>query len=366
MGLGYAFPPANLTSFREKLNTSPQNVESPTLEGSLAAGFNPLGAPVLEQLANGSFTVAPDTWGILKALTDMAKQNTAASATHAAPASTNPLATLELSAAANPYAAAAMSSPFASFGGLGQNAGIMQPPERESGAESSGFRPETTGSHAPVGARCPSGDRWKCAVPTTPTAAIYVAAGLPARAVQAQLPGFGAMLGRAWVTTLHRIAMIAIVREIATTLALFPVGIAVVPVLQLVVARLDRLNAFREGLKGGSNGACLSVPAFDLQFAVGGHLHRRRRWVSALDIEEDEEWEDVYMPSAWQGNVFPNAKSGGGKDSASGTSNTGHALCQAPGVSSGIYVYADECRDEPLPWYLSSIEDRPPLGPVCH
>lgn len=102
--------------------------------------------------------MAPDTWGILKALTDMAKQNTAASAAHAAPASTNPLATLELSATANPYAAAAMSSPFASVGGLGQNAGILQPPERESGAESSGFRPETTGSHAPVGARCPSVD----------------------------------------------------------------------------------------------------------------------------------------------------------------------------------------------------------------
>lgn len=87
-------------------------------------------------------------------------------------------------------------------------------------------------------------------------------------ASQAQLPGFGAMLGRAWVTTLHIIAMIAIVREIATTLALFPVGIAVVPVLQLVVARLDRLNAFREGLKGGPNGACLSVPAFGQRFYV--------------------------------------------------------------------------------------------------
>lgn len=89
--------------------------------------------------ANGG-SAAPDTSSILKALANIAKQNTAAPA---APAATNPLAALNPAApapqpgssvdpsslpasAANPYAAAgAMANPFAALGGLGQNPAMV-------------------------------------------------------------------------------------------------------------------------------------------------------------------------------------------------------------------------------------------------
>ncbi|KAJ5191446.1 uncharacterized protein N7498_010431 [Penicillium cinerascens] len=124
---GQTFPTSMLSSFREKL-TSPSNVESTTPEGSPAPGMNQLGGQPAP--ANGS-AAAPDTSSILKALADMAKQNTGAPAAPSAPAPTNPLAALIpqasadsslASSAANPYAAAGnVANPFAALGGLGQN-----------------------------------------------------------------------------------------------------------------------------------------------------------------------------------------------------------------------------------------------------
>lgn len=84
---------------------------------------------------------APDTSSILKALADMAKQNTAAPAAAPAPAPTNPLAALnpaipQVSSAdpslppstTNPYAAgAAAANPFAALAGLAQNPALGQP-----------------------------------------------------------------------------------------------------------------------------------------------------------------------------------------------------------------------------------------------
>ncbi|CAI7599983.1 unnamed protein product [Penicillium manginii] len=135
---GYTFPAPMLTSFREKLNAPQQPVESTTPEGSPTPGLNPLGGVNMpSQPPNGG--AAPDTSSILKALADMAKQNTAAPAAPAAPAMANPLAALNPAAAipppvssadpsnsaANPYAAAgAMGNPFAAFG---QNPTIPQP-----------------------------------------------------------------------------------------------------------------------------------------------------------------------------------------------------------------------------------------------
>lgn len=157
---GYTFPAPILASFREKL-TAPApskchsllstrlafltftDVESTTPEGSPAPGSNPLGVPS-QQSANGG-AAAPDTSSILKALADMAKQNTTAPV---APAPANPLSAMGLSAAApqpvaatdpssiaasaaNPYAAAgAMPNPFAALGGMGQNPGLGQPPSQ--------------------------------------------------------------------------------------------------------------------------------------------------------------------------------------------------------------------------------------------
>ena len=133
------------------------DVESTTPEGSPAPGLNPLGGP--QQPANGASTApAPDTSSILKALADMAKQNTTtttpapapaptpatATAPAPAPASTNPLAALNPSPAAplpvssadpsslpptaNPYVGAGpMANPFAALGGVGQNPAFGQP-----------------------------------------------------------------------------------------------------------------------------------------------------------------------------------------------------------------------------------------------
>lgn len=103
-------------------------MESTTPEGSPVPGMNPLGGQPAP--ANGS-AAAPDTSSILKALADMAKQNTGGPAAPSAPAPTNPLAALIpqapadpslASSAANPYAAAGTAAnPFAALGGLGQN-----------------------------------------------------------------------------------------------------------------------------------------------------------------------------------------------------------------------------------------------------
>lgn len=101
-----------------------------------------------QQSANGG-AAAPDTSSILKALADMAKQNTTAPA---APAPANPLAAMGLSAATpqpvapsdpssmapsavNPYAAVGgMANPFAALGGLGQPQSQSQTPNPMAGA----------------------------------------------------------------------------------------------------------------------------------------------------------------------------------------------------------------------------------------
>ncbi|KAI9933355.1 hypothetical protein ASPWEDRAFT_30196 [Aspergillus wentii DTO 134E9] len=153
---GYTFPPAMLTSFKEKLNApASHNVESTTPEGSPAPNYIPLGgpAPQQQQATNGATSTtpaqsAPDTSSILKALADMAKQNTAAPAAPAVPAQANPLSALNPQstvpqpvsssvdqashapngqAGVNPYAAGAMATPFAALGGVAQNPALVQP-----------------------------------------------------------------------------------------------------------------------------------------------------------------------------------------------------------------------------------------------
>lgn len=123
-------------------------MESTTPEGSPAPGLNPLGGQTQPPPPNGGAAAPADASSILKALADMAKQNTGAPAAPAAPAPApappapvNPLAALSNPSAAvpppvssadpsaaNPYAAAgAMANPFASLGGLGQNPAMPQP-----------------------------------------------------------------------------------------------------------------------------------------------------------------------------------------------------------------------------------------------
>ncbi|EEQ90495.1 hypothetical protein RJZ56_006741 [Blastomyces dermatitidis] len=101
---GYTFPAPLLASFKEKLNAPvSQNVESTTPDGSPAPNFISLGgaqhaAPSSSSVVAGASTVAgpgqttpaPDTSSILKALADMAKNSTAATAASGAPAQTSP------------------------------------------------------------------------------------------------------------------------------------------------------------------------------------------------------------------------------------------------------------------------------------
>ncbi|KAL2830356.1 hypothetical protein BJY01DRAFT_119488 [Aspergillus pseudoustus] len=147
---GYTFPAPMLASFKQKLN-APANVESTTPEGSPAPNYVPLGG---QTPANGAAAAqpAPDTSSILKALADMAKQNTAAPA---AVAPINPLSALSqqqstttvppqqestqqpvLQASSQPQAggvnpygammAAAATTPFAALGNLAQNPALVQ------------------------------------------------------------------------------------------------------------------------------------------------------------------------------------------------------------------------------------------------
>ncbi|EEP79245.1 conserved hypothetical protein [Uncinocarpus reesii 1704] len=93
---GATFPAAMLSSFKQKLNAPvSQNVQSTTPEGSPAPGFNPLlgltqqpqqGVPAVSSTPTQA---VPDTSSILKALADMAKQNTAAAPTIPTPAQTS-------------------------------------------------------------------------------------------------------------------------------------------------------------------------------------------------------------------------------------------------------------------------------------
>ncbi|KAA8647556.1 hypothetical protein EYZ11_007009 [Aspergillus tanneri] len=145
---GYTFPAPMLASFKEKLNApSSHNVESTTPEGSPAPNYIPLGGPQ-QQAPNGAASSTPsqstpDTSSILKALADMAKQNTAAPAVAA---QTNPLNALGQQSTAppvssvdhvsqpasgqigvNPYATGAMATPFAALGSVSQNPTLIQP-----------------------------------------------------------------------------------------------------------------------------------------------------------------------------------------------------------------------------------------------
>ncbi|PGH18854.1 hypothetical protein AJ79_00267 [Helicocarpus griseus UAMH5409] len=83
---GYTFPAPMLATFKQKLNAPvSQNVESTTPEGSPAPGIMSLGGSQQPAPA-GQAASAPNTSSILKALADMAKNNTAAPAASSAPA----------------------------------------------------------------------------------------------------------------------------------------------------------------------------------------------------------------------------------------------------------------------------------------
>ncbi|KAK2766202.1 hypothetical protein FQN54_007718 [Arachnomyces sp. PD_36] len=93
---GYTFPANMLANFKEKLNApAPNNVESTTPEGSPAPNYIPLGQQGqgqngATQAPSTQTQAAPDTSSILKALADMAKQNTSAPAASGVPAQTSP------------------------------------------------------------------------------------------------------------------------------------------------------------------------------------------------------------------------------------------------------------------------------------
>ncbi|PLN77083.1 hypothetical protein BDW42DRAFT_177491 [Aspergillus taichungensis] len=125
---GYTFPAPMLASFKQKLNAPAHNIESTTPEGSPAP--NILGSqPQANGAASGTpAQSAPDTSSILKALADMAKQNTAAPAAPAVSAPANPLGaysapavpqpdpvTLNGQPGVNPYTAGSMATPFAAL-----------------------------------------------------------------------------------------------------------------------------------------------------------------------------------------------------------------------------------------------------------
>ncbi|KAL2863471.1 Nrd1 complex RNA-binding subunit [Aspergillus lucknowensis] len=147
---GYTFPAPMLASFKQKLNApASNNVESTTPEGSPAPNYAPLGGSQPPANGGAPATAAqptPDTSSILKALADMAKQNTAAPAAPAAAAPANPLSALSQQstvpqpvsssvdqasqsqngqAGVNPYGA--MATPFAALGSLTQNPALVQP-----------------------------------------------------------------------------------------------------------------------------------------------------------------------------------------------------------------------------------------------
>ncbi|KAL2817230.1 hypothetical protein BDW59DRAFT_152826 [Aspergillus cavernicola] len=151
---GYTFPAPMLASFKQKLNAPAlNNVASTTPEGSPAPNYLALGGfqqqqqpPVNGAASAASAQPAPDTSSILKALADMAKQNTAAPAAPAAAAPVNPLSALSQQstvpqpvsssvdqglqsqsgqAGVNPYGA--MGNPFAALGNLAPNPTLAQP-----------------------------------------------------------------------------------------------------------------------------------------------------------------------------------------------------------------------------------------------
>ncbi|KAL4915585.1 hypothetical protein BDW62DRAFT_188173 [Aspergillus aurantiobrunneus] len=153
---GYTFPALMLASFKQKLNApASNNVQSTTPEGSPAPNHALFGGVQQQQQqppsTNGAAPAAaaqpaPDTSSILKALADMAKQNTAAPAAPAASAPVNPLSALSQQSTipqptsssvdqalqsqagqtgVNPYGAVA--APFAALGNLAPNPALVQP-----------------------------------------------------------------------------------------------------------------------------------------------------------------------------------------------------------------------------------------------
>ncbi|PWY86338.1 hypothetical protein BO94DRAFT_585931 [Aspergillus sclerotioniger CBS 115572] len=169
---GYTFPAPMLASFKDKLNAPPSqskqdiplqltfpDVESTTPEGSPAPNYVPLGGLQQQPALNGASSSAqqtPDTSSILKALADMAKQNTTAPAAPAVAAQANPLNALNQQgtvpqpasssvdqashpqngqAGVNPYAAAAaagsMATPFAGLSNVAPNPALV-PPQTQS------------------------------------------------------------------------------------------------------------------------------------------------------------------------------------------------------------------------------------------
>ncbi|KAL5332711.1 hypothetical protein BJX70DRAFT_106164 [Aspergillus crustosus] len=147
---GYTFPTPMLVSFKQKLNApAANNVESTTPDGSPAPYYTALGGIQQQQPpANGAASAnpaqAPDTSSILKALADMAKQNTGAPVTSAAAAPIDPLSAIGQQAtipqpilssvdqASQPQAGVnsygTLAGPFASLGGsLAQSSALVQP-----------------------------------------------------------------------------------------------------------------------------------------------------------------------------------------------------------------------------------------------
>ncbi|KAE8348249.1 hypothetical protein BDV28DRAFT_101551 [Aspergillus coremiiformis] len=190
---GYTFPGPMLASFKDKLNApAAHNVESTTPEGSPAPNYIPLGGPHQSQLlqaSNGASSTtlsAPDTSSILKALADMAKQNTAAPPASTAPAvapQANPFSTLTQQSAApqpvsssveqtsqpqngqasvNPFATGPMATSFAALSNVTQNPGLVQ-----SQSQSQTPNPLTTAQN-PLAALLPP----STAAPAQPTAAV--------------------------------------------------------------------------------------------------------------------------------------------------------------------------------------------------
>ncbi|KAJ5482462.1 hypothetical protein N7475_001274 [Penicillium sp. IBT 31633x] len=143
---GATFPSSMLNSFKDKLNAA-QNVESNTPEGSPAPTANPLGLP--QQPA------APDTSSILKALADMAKQNTSAPPATSALAPANPLGAFN-SATATPAADPA-SQMAAAMNAYGTNAPLAPPfPGMAGMAQNPALQPQSqTGTPNPMAAANP-------------------------------------------------------------------------------------------------------------------------------------------------------------------------------------------------------------------
>ncbi|KAI9041705.1 Nrd1 complex RNA-binding subunit [Aspergillus affinis] len=183
---GYTFPAPMLASFKNKLNApASHNVESTTPEGSPAPNYIPLGGPQQQQQApNGASSStpaqsAPDTSSILKALADMAKQNTAAPAP-APPVApqTNPLHALSQpstvappmppsvdpashpsngQAGVNPYAAGVMGTPFAALGSVpGASPGLVQPQSQSQTPNPLGAAPNPLAALLPQATAAPT------------------------------------------------------------------------------------------------------------------------------------------------------------------------------------------------------------------